>query len=171
MLVLSQYPEEIIDVGGTWGPGNVVVVVAAGYFGYDILNCIVHKCNWAFIVHGIICFTCYYLVATCHVFEKDSIFYLSWEISTIALNLVKAKNQNFQTKQLNKKLFFVLFFIVRIVGGYGYTFNFVTRVWPRLFIGRDREVILVMVIINCIANGLNTFWFTKLVHMALDDQT
>ena len=170
MLVLSQYPEEIVDVGGTWGPGHAVVVVAAGYFGYDILNCIVHKSNWTFIVHGAICFTCYYLVATYHAFEKDSIFYLSWEISTIVLNLVKAKNQRVQNERLYKKIFFVLFFVVRIVGGYGYTFKFVSRVWSRLFIGCDRAVVLAIVIINCIANGLNTFWFTKLVYMAFDDQ-
>lgn len=172
MLVFSQYPEKISDVGGTWEPGYAIVVIAAGYFGYDILNCIVRRYNWAYIVHGTVCFVCYFLVATNHTFERDSIFFLSWEITTVVLNLIKAETRNSRKKRMYKKVFFVLFLLVRIVGGCVYTVRFLRKICFLNCSGFYWTTMVPFCIISCVANGLNTFWFAKLMYMAvLNDLT
>ena len=165
LLTFACYPDGTDDLHGTWQPGHDIVVLAAGYFAYDVLNCFVRKYDWAFTVHGIACFVCY-LLATTPFLERDVLYYLSWEATTVVFNLLRAERGDTPRKETYKRLFFVLFFVVRICCGYGYTVGFVRRVWPRL---RPGEWMLPLFLgIVAIANGLNTFWFAKLMRKALD---
>ena len=164
LLTFAYYPNDMDDLYGTWGPGHRVVVLAAGYFGYDVLNCMVRKYDWAFTAHGIVCFVCY-LLATSPFLERDVLYYLSWETTTVVFNLIRAERGDTTRKEVYKRLFFVLFAAVRICGGYGYTVGFVRRVWPRL--QPDEWMLPLFFGIVVVANGLNTFWFIKLVRRAM----
>lgn len=164
LLTFAWYPDGVDELHGTWEPGHDVVVLAAGYFGYDVLNCVVRKYDWAFTMHGIVCFACYTL-ATTPFLERDVLYYLSWEMTTVVFNLIRAERGDTPGKEVYKRIFFVLFFVVRICCGYGYTAGFVCRMWPRLRLG-EWMLPLFMGMVS-VANGLNTFWFAKLVQRAL----
>ena len=93
------------------------------------------------------------------------LFLLSWESTTVVLNLIKTEKKNLARKEVYKKVFYVAFFIVRICFGYYYSVHFLRLAWSKVE-ALDPTAVFISVM-NLFANALNGFWFYKLTLKAL----
>nr|GAT55507.1 predicted protein [Mycena chlorophos] len=142
-----------------------VQAVAAGYFMWDSLDAIVHFDNIGFVLHGLTCGAIYILSFTPYLSYYAARF-LMWELSTLFLNVHWALDKTNRTggslQLINGVLLLVTFFAVRLVAGGYWSYQF----YETLFQSLDRApfaAILAPGIGNLILQGLNWFWFTKMI--------
>jgi len=87
------------------------------YFLYDICCSIIYKFDRIFLFHGIISFFAY-LSATQQYYLRYSLFYLTYEYSSIFLILMKMISPHQQVLlNINNLLFIITFFLFRILFG------------------------------------------------------
>ncbi|THU85636.1 DUF887-domain-containing protein [Dendrothele bispora CBS 962.96] len=150
---------------GTDRSSSIVAAVASGYFIWDTLDAIVNFVDLGFVVHGAACSAIYMLS-----FKPFLAYYASrcllWEASTIFLNnhwfLDKTGRTGSTLQLINGGFLLFTFLGVRIVYGGFTSYNF----FQTLAQVKD-EIPLAYVLVygggNVVLNGLNWFWFTKMV--------
>jgi len=147
------------------------LALACGYFLWDFAICLYYYQEYGFglLVHGFVCFFVYFFTLRPLLQYYGSVFLL-FEISTIFLNLngfLEAFGASGTLLHaINGILLIVSFFIFRLVFGYYSSFHFFLDVWRN-----SKEIPIFLIAFyytaNVILNGLNVFWFWKMIKKAL----
>ena len=111
-----------------------VINYACSYFLFDIYCCIIYKFDSIFLFHGIISFLSYLLV-TQQYYLRYSMFFLTYEYSSIFLILMKIIPPH-QTILLNiNNLFFIItFFVFRILFGTYISIQFIQETTNSIYL-------------------------------------
>jgi len=149
-----------------WDPrAGTVFAVTSGYFVWDSIVCLVHFEGFGFLVHACAC-----LVIYLNGFRPFLAYYgprfLLWELSTPFLNIHWMLDKTQQTgsplQLVNGLILMSTFFGARLV--YGPIMSY--HVYQTLFEARDGLSVAIFagyVCGNITLNGLNVFWFTKMI--------
>ncbi|KAH9928505.1 DUF887-domain-containing protein [Epithele typhae] len=167
-LAVSCFSSETLKADKLWGWDDRVgttVAVACGYFLWDALDAILNFDDLGFLVHGVSCFTLYMMTFRPFLGYFAPRF-LSWELSTIFLNvhrfLDKTGHTGSTAQWLNGVVLLSTFFSVRIVYGWYLTAGFLHA----LFAARAELSPVYLVLFtagNLTLNTLNAVWFYKMV--------
>jgi hypothetical protein len=109
--------------------------ITLSYFVYDILACFYYKFDTIFLFHGIMAFIIYFLCYYFEYYTSEGLFFLTYEYSTIFLNLMKVipQTSNYNTLvKINNSLFATTFFIFRIYFGTFMSISFINNVTNEL---------------------------------------
>lgn len=160
---------------------QIPIVIAAGYFIWDLGICIYYGWGIAFMFHGAMCCTLYFIAMGSFVHLAAPVFLL-FELSTPSLHLrwlliqLKAADTTF-FKVVNLS-FAGLFFLVRLVAGL--PLSYILVIEPSnsaIFSGRMAAMgvpvwhawlnVVGMVLLDC----LNVFWFSQMVMSVMKRDT
>lgn len=142
-----------------------VLAVACGYFLWDTIDAVVNFVDLGFVVHGTACLFIY-LMSFTPFMAYYGIRCLLWEISTVLLNnhwfLDKTGRTGSTTQLLNGVFLISAFFGVRIVYGGILSYDFLRT------LGQVRDQVPVAYVLvhglgNIVLQGLNWFWFYKMI--------
>eukprot|EP00475_Leptophrys_vorax_P032662 TRINITY_DN50679_c0_g1_i2.p1 TRINITY_DN50679_c0_g1~~TRINITY_DN50679_c0_g1_i2.p1 ORF type:complete len:286 (+),score=74.46 TRINITY_DN50679_c0_g1_i2:269-1126(+) len=151
-----------------------ILTLTTGYLLYDTLWLLSHfkKGDGQFMVHHLVTLALYGYACMKPFIHFEGLIFLTWEASTPFLNLRKLLiAYDLTTKfpqqcAVNDVLFVVSFFMSRIFFGWYFSYFF----WMKFFINFDPKVLVVpfaarymYLMANCILNGLNTYWFLKII--------
>lgn len=158
---------------------TMVMAISAGYFAYDSIECIVrfeHE-GPEFLLHGVFCFIVFTSLAHIRLMHWFGAGFLMWELSTPFMHfrwfLFKIAKDKTKLYDINGVLGLATFFLCRICWGpilsllYWKDSNAILSspppgmVLPIACMWLYRVCTLVM-------NGLNMYWFEKMVRLALD---
>ncbi|KAF8559660.1 DUF887-domain-containing protein [Imleria badia] len=150
---------------GTNPDANFLLAIAVGYFIWDALESILHFSEVGFVVHGVACLTIFTL-ATRPFVHYYVVRFLFWEVSTIFLNLNwfldKTGKTGSRLQLVNGIALLGSFFCVRLVWGGKMSYDFFVTLN-----GVYTELPLVYIMVygtsNLMLQGLNWFWFTKMI--------
>ncbi|KAJ3573444.1 hypothetical protein NP233_g2438 [Leucocoprinus birnbaumii] len=164
--ILTETPDRALDKAFGWSETTGFVHgIAVGYFIWDLLDAIINFIDIGYVIHAFAC---------CLVFGmsyRPFVAYfgtrcLLWETSTIFLNihwfLDKTGNTG-TTFQLINGIFLISSFLgVRLIYGGSISIRFfftLAKVW------RDIPIFYIIVYAggNFILQGLNIYWFTKMI--------
>ncbi|KAF7295403.1 TLC domain-containing protein [Mycena indigotica] len=159
-------PELDADRAFGWHERNgTVQAIACGYFIWDTLDAIVNYDNIGFVLHGLTC-GAIYLLSFIPFLGYFAPRFLLWETSTLFLNIHWALDKTNRTggslQLINGVLLVVSFALVRLVAGGYWSYQF----YETLFEYKDRIPLAALVVPgigNVILQGLNWFWFTKMI--------
>ncbi|KAF4615285.1 hypothetical protein D9613_002658 [Agrocybe pediades] len=182
--ILTEAPGRDQDKAFGWDDRvGYVHAIAAGYFLWDSLDAIVNFIDPAFVAHGVACLAIYTMS------YKPFVAYfgtrcLLWETSTLFLNnhwfLDKTGRTGTRTQLINGFFLLGSFFFVRIVYG-GYivrTESFMANFHPDIHLGQSvqfmhtllgvrHQIPLAYTLVysggNVVLQGLNWFWFYKMI--------
>jgi len=164
--ILHDSPERSRNPAFGWDErAGYVHAIACGYFLWDMLDSIINFIDPGFVAHGIACFAIYLMS-----FKPFMAYYgtrvLLWETSTLFLNnhwfLDKTNRTGSQLQLINGIILLSSFFAARIVyGGYiSIQFFFTLR-------QVHHEIPLAYSLVygfgNVMLQGLNWFWFNKMI--------
>lgn len=146
---------------------GTLMAVSLGYFAWDTIESIVHYSGTGFVAHGFSCFVIYLLS-----FKPFIAYYgprfLLWELSTPFLNvnwfLDKMDMSGSTIQIVNGAMLLATFAGARLVYGTIMSIAF----YHTLFEFQDRmplSMFLTYIVGNTILNGLNWFWFSKMIAM------
>ncbi|KAL6301783.1 DUF887-domain-containing protein [Sparassis latifolia] len=144
---------------------GTTVAVACGYFLWDCVDGILNFDDVGFIVHGVSCFIIYM-----GIFRPFLGYYacrfLSWELSTIFLNIHRFLDRTGRTgstaQAVNGAFLLGTFFFARIVWGWYKTVD----LYLTLYAARDEISLGYFVIYGCgssALHSLNAMWMYKMV--------
>ncbi|KAI8928230.1 TLC domain-containing protein [Entophlyctis helioformis] len=163
------FTKELADdklFGYTYYAG-VVYAIACGYFLWDTLVSLyyIQESGIGFVVHGLACFTVFTFSFRPFLQYYGSVF-LMFEISTIFLNIHwfcdKTGLTGSRLQWINGMILLAAFFFVRIVFGLyqsGHFFYTCFQRWEEVPV----HMFLLYAVANVILNGLNLFWFTRMI--------
>ncbi|KIJ69071.1 hypothetical protein HYDPIDRAFT_80212 [Hydnomerulius pinastri MD-312] len=142
-----------------------VCAIAIGYFIWDAIESIVHFTDIGFVIHGVACLTIFVLGSRPFV-QYYSMRFLLWEVSTIFLDLhwfLDKTGKTGTTLQLvNGVALLGAFFSVRLIWGGKMSYDFFITLN-----GVYEHLPLVYIVVygaaNIMLQGLNWFWFTKMI--------
>jgi hypothetical protein len=111
------YPKDMISINSTWWICEKIIEFNFSFFIYEIYMSLHYKLGGVYILHGLISsltiYICYY--GFC---QKYLLFFLTYEFTNIFLSSRKIINPNNKLLlNVNNFLFFVFFFIIRIIFG------------------------------------------------------
>ncbi|KDR73589.1 hypothetical protein GALMADRAFT_251329 [Galerina marginata CBS 339.88] len=164
--ILHESPERGDDKAFGWDPKvGYVHAIACGYFLWDTLDAIFNFIDPGFVAHGVVCFAIYTMS------YKPFVAYfgtrcLLWETSTFFLNnhwfLDKTGRTGTRTQLVNGFFLLGSFFFVRIVYGGYISVQFLTTLY-----GARHEIPVAYTVVytlgNVVLQGLNWFWFYKMI--------
>ncbi|KJA27065.1 hypothetical protein HYPSUDRAFT_63325 [Hypholoma sublateritium FD-334 SS-4] len=167
--IVHQSPENEQDRAFGWDAQvGHVHAIAAGYFLWDTLDAIFNFIDPGFVAHGVACFAIYTMS-----YKPFVAYYgtrcLLWETSTLFLNnhwfLDKTGRTGTRLQLVNGFFLIASFFLVRIV--YGGTISVEFFLTLRKY---HNQIPLLYQLVygagNFLLQGLNVFWFYKMI-MAL----
>lgn len=147
--------------------------IATGYFLWDIKVCLAEKkLNLGFTIHAMLC-CLVYLFGQFPFLNYYGTFFLLFEASTPFLNLRNMLLLLGQTKHhllpLSSNLFALVFFVVRILGGFTVSAGFWNAVLTLLRNeqAHSRLICYFFLLSNLALNGLNVFWFVQIVRSVM----
>ena len=152
--------------GYTWYSGTVLSITT-GYFLWDIGICVYFMSlhGPGFALHAIFCFVIY-LLSMKPIFHWYGGLFLFYELSTLFLNVHwfcdKTGWTGSRLQIVNGIILIHVFFIVRIVGGYYYSYQYFQQVFER-FNDIPYHLFVIYAVANFALNGLNAFWFFKMI--------
>lgn len=146
---------------------GTVMAISLGYFIWDSIECLVHFTGVGFFAHGLSCLVIYLLA-----FKPFIAYYgprfLLWELSTPFLNinwfLDKMDMTGSSVQMVNGAMLLATFAGARLIYGTVMSMAF----YRTLLDIQDRipmSIFLTYSIGNTILNGLNWFWFLKMIAM------
>lgn len=155
------------------------IYIASGYFLYDLFICACRftENNVAFLIHAIFCCCAYaYPVISGHLYHVGCAF-MMWELSTPLLYVrwIMLKSGNADSKWMNHVnwAFMAAFMACRVIFGPIMSWDFWTATQQDLAReDRGPEAIPKAVVYGyyaamVILNGLNFYWFSTMVRMAI----
>ncbi|EDR14781.1 uncharacterized protein LACBIDRAFT_305847 [Laccaria bicolor S238N-H82] len=164
--ILIESPERTSDRAFGWEKNiGYVHAIACGYFLWDTLDAIINFTDLGFVIHGLVCFLIYITSFKPFVAYYGTRF-LVWEASTFFLNIHWFLDKTGQTgsrAQLVNGLFLLsTFFCVRLIYGGAVSYQFF---YTLLDVGDNIPLAyrLVYGVGNFVLQGLNWFWFTKMI--------
>lgn len=162
----AVFPDEHADVDGFWVYANAAIVLAAGFFVYDVAYVFIMRPHWTYWVHATVCAVGFF-ACTQPLMQKQCLGVLTWEVTTILLDHVRHA-QDTRRKETLQKLFYAAFFVVRVCVGT----TFIVLSIAEHVIGAAAWDPRVLAILGCGMCGalLNLFWFYKLTRIALHFQ-
>ena len=142
------------------------VSFTVGYFFWDLAICIIDFKNYgpAFLIHAIICLSCFLLSLTPVMLAYAPVFLL-YESSTIFLTahwLLDKTNAPSRLILINDIILIVLFFLVRLVWGCWQSMRIVADLYWQSKDIPKLALFIIGVGIICMS-VLNNFWFVKIV--------
>jgi len=147
--------------------------IATGYFMWDMKLCFSEKkLNLGFALHACLCFLVY-LFGQFPFLNYYGSFFLLFESSTVFLNLRKMLLAMGKTGHallpIVSQLFAVVFFLVRIVGGFLVSAGFWRAVVRLLQDGNAHSQLICYFYLasNLALNGLNLLWFLQIIRSVL----
>eukprot|EP00210_Caulerpa_lentillifera_P001294 g1247.t1 len=151
---------------------QVIAIISAGFFLWDTAVAIRRASadGAEFILHGALCFCFYFYVACTGNFHFYGCSFLLWELSTPFVHLrwllYKIGKQNSVWYLYNGIGMVVVFGLCRIIwGGYLGARYFISSFTPQNTI--SSLTINVMRVICVALNGLNWFWYSKILSAAM----
>ncbi|KAI0950069.1 hypothetical protein AcV7_008646 [Taiwanofungus camphoratus] len=145
---------------------GTTVAVACGYFLWDVVDGIVNFDDVGFLIHGVSCLTVYVMTFRPFVGYYACRF-LSWELSTIFLNIHRFLDKTGHTgsiaQLLNGVLLLGTFVGVRIAWGWYAT----AGLWRTVYQARGEVpagYVVVYLVGSAALNCLNAIWLYKMVH-------
>ncbi|KAI8469864.1 MAG: TLC domain-containing protein [Monoraphidium minutum] len=157
---------------------TLVMAISAGYFAYDTLECIVRYEHEGpeFLLHGVFCFIVFSTLTAIGRMHWFGAGFLMWELSTPFMHfrwvLYKIARDKTTLYVVNGVMGLATFFLCRICWGPVLSLLY----WKdslEMMAGPQAGLLpapLVWVYRFCtlVMNGLNLFWFQKMVKLALD---
>lgn len=157
---------------------TLVMAISAGYFAYDTLECILRYEHEGpeFLMHGVFCFIVFASLVHIRCLHWFGAGFLMWEISTPFVHLrwflYKIAADKGQLYKVNGLLLLGTFFLCRICWGPVLSVLYwrdsiaalataAGAALPLFWVWMYRSCTLTM-------NGLNLYWFEKMVRIALD---
>jgi len=164
--ILNESPERGQNRAYGWDKHvGHVHAIACGYFLWDTLDSIVNFIDPGFVAHGIACFAIYTMSYKPFV-QYYATRCLLWETSTFFLNnhwfLDKTGRTGSRTQLINGFCLLGSFFLVRLVYGGWISLQFLLTLKA---IYHEISVVYTLVygLGNLVLQGLNWFWFFKMV--------
>jgi len=155
MYLYLTFPDNIDPIYGYYEPSLILFNFVFGYFMYELFVAIYNKNHVTSIIHACISM-CAYSFGIYGYFSKYGLFFLSYDITTIFLNMV------YQSDALIWKILFaVSFFLIRIVFGTIESINFIKHV-----LSLNDNFLVLCVIVNLMFILLNYYWFYKIIKKA-----
>jgi hypothetical protein len=155
---------------------RAVMLVSAGYFLYDTLECIwrfEHE-GPEFLLHGVMCFVTYAQLYTSRQMNWLGAGFLLWELSTPFMHarwfLYKIGRDKSAIYPLNALTGMLVFFLCRNCFGPWLSWQFLRQSSAALVTARgERELWMPSIwffrVAVVVLNGLNAYWFSKMVKM------
>jgi len=132
---------------------------------WDVLECLTNYEGIGFVSHGVACLLIY-LCSFRPFLAYYAAHFLIWEVSTPFLNLHWALDKTKQTgstvQLVNGVVFMTLFFCVRLMYG-GYQSSQFWRTLGDIMDKVPLPLLLVYAFGNILLQGLNWFWFYKMI--------
>jgi len=167
-LALRCLDEKSLDEDRAFGShrdAGFLTAIAIGYFTWDALESIIHFTEIGFVIHGVACLTIFVL-GTRPFLQYYAVRFLLWEVSTIFLDihwfLDKTGKTGSTLQLINGFALLSVFFCVRLIWGGMMSYDFfvtLNAVYDHL----PLVYIVVYGASNIMLQGLNWFWFTKMV--------
>lgn len=159
-----------------WGRtefSTLVMAISAGYFLYDSLECafrIQHE-GWDFLLHGVFCFLVFSNLTYTGYMHFYGAGFLLWELSTPMLHfrwvLYKIGKGDTKLYKYNALAGMATFFACRILWGNALSLMFWFASYRALRTPRGAELPMSAIwfyrLSTFVMNGLNAWWFTKMV--------
>ena len=171
IYLYRNFPADVDPIIGSWEPARQLLCAAVGWFLYDTINCaglLGRKHSNAYLFHGVLCFLIYASTLKPMIHEC-ALACLSFELSTVIMNLVHLLDRKYATLRLALKALFALtFFGVRIIFGMRYTLTILPVFWERvddLGVGAASYLTLM----NISVNLLNIYWCVEIYNKAKAD--
>jgi hypothetical protein len=158
---------------------RLVMLVSAGYFLYDTLECL-----WRFdhegpefLLHGVMCFVTYAQLYRSRQMNWLGAGFLLWELSTPFMHLrwflYKIGRDKSVLYPLNALAGMLVFFLCRNCFGPWLSWQFLRQSSAALATARGRRELWMPAIYFfrsavVILNGLNAYWFSKMVRMLIE---
>ncbi|KAI8982862.1 DUF887-domain-containing protein [Trametes punicea] len=168
-LALSCFGSDTLKADKLWGWDDKVgrtVAVACGYFLWDALDAIINFDDLGFLIHGVSCLTLYMMTFRPFL-GYYAPRYLSWELSTIFLNIHRFLDKTGYTgstaQWINGVILLSTFFSVRIVYGWYLTLQFLRSLYDARA-ALPTHYILIFALGNLTLNLLNATWFYKMIY-------
>lgn len=157
---------------------QLVMCISAGYFLYDLAVCLIryNQEGPLFLLHAIVCFFVFTYGAITHTMHYHGAVYLMWEISTPFVHLrwylYKVGLANTKLYVYNGVTMILAFFLCRNVWGTLTSILFwkdtqnalVDPLAHRL----KPPIIYAYRVCNVLTNGLNTYWFAKMMQRVVE---
>lgn len=163
-----------VRVSGSTPMSMATISIAFGYFIYDTLIILNHlKVDGpALLTHGVLCLITYGLAAMFEVYHAYGPVFLLFESSTLFVNirwfLVELGLKESRLYVINGLLLVAVFGGVRIVYGLAASASFWADTYAAaLSGGLPTPIILWYATSNLSLNGLNIFWFSRILRGAL----
>ncbi|KAF9227826.1 DUF887-domain-containing protein [Gyrodon lividus] len=168
VLALRCLKEKNLDEDRAFGShrdAGFVSAIAIGYFVWDAFESIIHFTEIGFVIHGVACLTIFVL-GTRPFVQYYSIRFLLWEVSTIFLDihwfLDKTGKTGSTLQLINGFALLSVFFCVRLIWGGKMSYEFFVTLN-----GVYEHLPLVYIVVygasNIMLQGLNWFWFMKMI--------
>ncbi|KAF9246437.1 DUF887-domain-containing protein [Melanogaster broomeanus] len=150
---------------GSHSNATFTVAIAIGYFMWDAVVSIIHFTDIGFVVHGVACLSIFLLGARPFA-QYYAMRFLLWEVSTIFLDihwiLDKTGKTGSTLQLINGFALLGAFFSVRLIWGGMMSYDFLVTLN-----GVYGKLPLIYAVVygpsNIMLNGLNWFWFTKMI--------
>jgi len=150
---------------GTYPDASFLLAIAVGYFVWDALESTIHFSEVGFVVHGVSCLVIFVL-ATRPFVHYYVVRFLLWEVSTIFLNinwfLDKMGKTGSQLQLANGIALLSSFFGVRLIWGGKMSYDFFVTL-NGAYTQLPPVYIVVYGMTNLMLQGLNWFWFMKMI--------
>jgi hypothetical protein len=146
------FPDNIDPIYGYHESAMVLFHFVFGYFIYELFSELYKREHLSAIIHAILSI-CAYLPTIFGYFVKYGLFFLSYDISTIFLNMTNRSNNI-----IWKILFAISFFLCRIVIGTYETIKFINHVYTL-----DNKYFNLIIVVSILFIVLNYFWFYKII--------
>eukprot|EP00878_Enallax_costatus_P018026 GHUV01018954.1.p1 GENE.GHUV01018954.1~~GHUV01018954.1.p1 ORF type:complete len:212 (+),score=22.03 GHUV01018954.1:531-1166(+) len=156
---------------------TLVMAVSAGYFLYDTLECIVRIKHEGvdFLLHGIFCFVVFTNLAHTGYFHFYGAGFLLWELSTPFIHfrwvLYKLGKESSKLYGLNALAGMLVFFLCRIIWGNALSIMFWVDSVRALRTPEGAMLPMASIwfyrLCTIVMNGLNAWWFSKMVKILL----
>jgi hypothetical protein len=151
-----NFPTNIDQYNGSHPTSLLLFHFALGYFIFELVITIYEKKHFSALIHAILSI-CSFLLFIIGFYPKYGLFCLSFDISSIFLNLV------YQSDAIIWKILFITsFFVFRILFG---TIESI-KIIKQIIIVNDNYLIP-MVVLNILFVCLNYYWFYKIIKKAL----
>eukprot|EP00882_Tetradesmus_deserticola_P004986 GHRQ01005255.1.p1 GENE.GHRQ01005255.1~~GHRQ01005255.1.p1 ORF type:complete len:280 (+),score=77.26 GHRQ01005255.1:161-1000(+) len=157
---------------------SLVMAISAGYFLYDTLECMYrlkHE-GWDFLLHGVFCLTVYSFLTHTGYLHFYGAGFLMWELSTPFMHfrwfLYKIGKDTTKLYQYNALAGMAVFFLCRILWGNFLSIMFwvdsVRVLATPAGATLPMAAIWVYRVATVVMNGLNAWWFSKMVTILLE---
>ncbi|GBF91170.1 flagellar associated protein [Raphidocelis subcapitata] len=157
---------------------SLVMAISAGYFLYDTVECIVrfeHE-GPEFLLHGVFCFIVFTTLTHVRCMHWFGAGFLMWELSTPFVHfrwfLYKIGRDKSNVYAFNGAMGLLVFFLCRICWGPVVSLLFWKDSIAALSSPAGASLPLPVVwfyrVCTVVMNGLNLYWFEKMVRIALD---